>query len=466
MKVFTKRNFLAAGGILLLAMAGGMAWLAVADLGGLGRRIAEADRADPGWKMEDLLAAREADPIPEGQDSAALAAEAVRLLPAGWPAEMPRESDPPRGSKLIELIGDLGTGEALSPSILAGLEAEGQPLEPALAAARGLADRPRGRLAAVIPDDPTSMDLAPMLDLRQAARLLRLDAVRRAAGGDGAGAIRDVRAILNVSRSLRDFPSLQAQLIRFAIDGVAVETLVRVLGLGPGDEAELAALEGVLRAEASDPLGEFALRSERASFHLLMTNAVEKDPARTMIGGMSSTPIFGPRFIRYHHGHGLEMFAVMMEIARAPDHEQLARIDELAGQVRGKRRSFGVLADLLVPALGSALEAGLRARTNLNAARVLVALERARLASGKWPESAEALPTAILPEIPQDSFADAPLGADRLEDGWEVSSAATRRSPAGARDPRGEIRLRLLDPGRRNKAAEQPATSGGEKPAP
>jgi hypothetical protein len=482
-KVFTRRNFAIAGGVLLLAIAGGAAWLAVADFGDLGRRIAEADRDDPGWKMGDLLAAQKADPIPEGQDSAILAAEAVKLLPAGWladPAQVSdtpggaqpaQASDPPRGVQLLGLLEKLGPGEALPPGVLAGLEAECQSLGPALAKARGLADRPRGRVAVSVPDVPVLMDFTPVQDLRQVARLLRLDAIRLAAAGDGAGALRDVRAILNEARSLRDVPSLLAQLVRFALDTVAVDTLVRVLGLGAGTSAELAALEALLQAEASEPLGVFALRSERASFHQLMTNAIEKDPSAGGMAGMGSLPIFGPRMIRYYHGHGLEMFAVVVEIARAPDREQLARFDELVGQVQGKqpgasRRSFGILADQLLPALRSAVEGGLRVRTNLNAARVLVALERARLADGKWPESAAALPTAILPEIPQDSFADAPLSADRLEDGWEVASVATRKSPAGARDPRGEIRLRLLDPERRGKPAEQPAIPEGEKSAP
>lgn len=467
MKVFTKRNALIVAGILLLAVIGGMAWLVTADIGGLSRWIAETDRRDPGWRMEDLLAAQEADPIPEEEDSASLAEEAVKLIPAGWPGGSQQgEPDPPRGERLLDLIDGLKPGEVLPPEVLAGLKAECEALEPALVKARGIADRPRGRLAVSIPSNPILVDLADVQDLRQVARLLHLDAIRRAAEGDGDGAIRDVRAILNTARSLRDVPVLMAQLIRSALDSVAVNTLERVLGQGTASEAELAKLQALLDAEASEPLGVFALRSERASFNSLMVGWAD---GRQGVGmpGLHKIPIAGPALVRHYHGGGLEMFSAVMEIAAAPDHEQRALFDELEQEMKGMRpgvrqRSFGTLADLLVPSLRSALEAGLRTRATLNAARVLVALERARLAGGKWPKSVDVLPRAILPEIPEDSFADAPLRVIRLEDGWEVGSAYQVKRPDGSKDPKSEIRLRLFNPERRKFPMEQPATPEGD----
>src|SRR5713101_7043643 len=45
--------------------------------------LAELDRTDPGWRLQDIEAARAA--VPEKQNSAVVVAESFRWLPQSWP---------------------------------------------------------------------------------------------------------------------------------------------------------------------------------------------------------------------------------------------------------------------------------------------------------------------------------------------------------------------------------------------
>src|SRR5262249_34556717 len=94
--------------------------------------LAELDRIEPGWRLEDIEAAREQ--IPEEENSARTVIEAASLLPHEWPSQ-----------KFAERFAHLAPQEQLAPDDLTQLQQELLRLRPALDAAGKLADMPRGR---------------------------------------------------------------------------------------------------------------------------------------------------------------------------------------------------------------------------------------------------------------------------------------------------------------------------------
>ena len=80
-------------GVLILAFlaALGLFWNREKRASKLQEMLAEMDRGEPGWRLDDIEAAREV--VPEEENSARAIVDAARLLPRTWPPK-----DFPRGT--------------------------------------------------------------------------------------------------------------------------------------------------------------------------------------------------------------------------------------------------------------------------------------------------------------------------------------------------------------------------------
>ena len=88
--------------------------------------------------------------------------------------------------------------------------------------------------------------------------------------GDLDGAIHSCRAILGVARSIGDEPTLISALVRWAIDGLAMPAVRRVVASGePSDEA-LARLQDDFLDELEEPTVLRGLRGECAMLDALI----------------------------------------------------------------------------------------------------------------------------------------------------------------------------------------------------
>src|SRR5262249_46501919 len=152
------------------------------------------DRAEPGWRLKDLEAARDA--VPEEENSARVVVAARKLLPPDWP---PRE--------LVDALDGLLPPERLTPEQWARLSAALQAVGRGAAGAAKLAARPRGRPHIPYRRVVLNTPLEDQQGARSAAVLLKYDALRRADAGDMAGALASCRAALNAGRSIGDEPN-------------------------------------------------------------------------------------------------------------------------------------------------------------------------------------------------------------------------------------------------------------------
>jgi hypothetical protein len=111
--------------------------------------IAEADRLDPRWRLEDVEADQTV--VPDAENSATVVIAAKQLLPAKWPfwdSPAVPEDPPGTGQKreaLQKSFGDLGPHRQLNDEQTTALRAEVTRAAGALAEARKLVDLPLGR---------------------------------------------------------------------------------------------------------------------------------------------------------------------------------------------------------------------------------------------------------------------------------------------------------------------------------
>ena len=157
---------------------------------------AEADRLDPSWRLDDILAGRER--IPDNENSALQVREIAAKLPGAWP-----------GIKLYDpsFLPKSETPEVrLSREAIAQLQNALEAAEDIVPAARRLAESPRGQLDDMRPKSERLEQVAglnasvdvnfPYGDsVRRVSFLLWVDAKLRIEAGDVETAILDLRAM-------------------------------------------------------------------------------------------------------------------------------------------------------------------------------------------------------------------------------------------------------------------------------
>jgi hypothetical protein len=398
--------------------------------------VAEADRSDPHWRLEDIEANRAA--VPEGQNAAEWVRAAKRGLPGNWrPAwEVPLYGKAAPGAEekrvaLEQRFRQLEPQRQLDGEELAALRAELKKVAPALPSARKLADLPQGRSPPIAYSPDWIGTLLPYTqEARDVASLLEFDAELRAQDGDADGALASCRGVLNAGRSLGDEPTLISQLVRMGCRTAAVDRVERVLAQGEPSDAALLEVQRLLEKEEPEPLLLFGMRGERAGMDRflegLQTGKVKMGPMLAAVNGSrgSSPPLetaalMSSAVVESQRAAMLRRTNRLVEIAQLPPDQQEAQIKEL----RATLKNEPLLVRMLEPALEKVAQTYRRSRAQLRCAVTAVAAERYRRAKGHWPDRLEELVEAgYLGQVPDDLYESGPLRWRGLDDGAVVYS--------------------------------------------
>ena len=260
------RFILVAGGLILafasiaLLMLSSQSWQA-------DRRYreaaAEADRLDPGWRLDDIMAQRAK--VPDAINSALRVRKIAEQLPRGWPG-------------LTRYDGSFSETETpevrLEPERLSQLREAIEPAVDVISQARLLADYPRGQLEGTRPQiewlEPQGRPNAfidvnfPYSDeVSRVVFMLWFDAKLRIEAGDMDAAIKDVQAMICTGRSVGDYPGLTAQMTRAGAIWRAIPCLEICARTGPGRRA-LAGCPPIASGGRSAPPEPDARDSRRA----------------------------------------------------------------------------------------------------------------------------------------------------------------------------------------------------------
>ncbi len=448
----------------------------------LQRAMAETDRLDPGWRMEELEAKRAF--VPDEENSGLVVAAVVPLMPPGWPGW---DVNPPNSKPNVKdaqamqkLVGGLSKSEMLSdPCILWDaryvtiLREEITRAEPALAEAHKVLGRARGRYPITYMPDPFSMRLPQLQDARKCKDLLACEATLRALDQDTEGAITCCRAIVSVSRSLGDEPPLISMLVRMAIRQAALQRIEQTLALGQPKSDTLAALQQLLEEDEKEPLFLVGMRGERAGMDGLMQAIQQGDISASRAirqlgvqGFMLDVPdgLLGFEAVIVSGSFKSQRAALLrfnnrlVEIAKLPVEDQAAPLAEM----KRLANDLPVLGSNFAPQCINVGENWIGFQASLRCAIALLAVERYRQAHGHWPRSLSDLVPDYLAKVPIDPYDAAPLRFRSFVDGVVVYSVGADREDNGGkfdRNPqaKGSDRgFRLWDVARRRQPPRLP----------
>lgn len=409
------------------------------------RALAEADKLDPSWRLEDLEARRVA--VPDEDNSALQTMAVANAIPPNWPswffpaAGQVSDLAERQRKALEESFSELPPPVQLSEDQLAALGGEIGRAAAAVALARKLADMPRGRHPITYAPDWISTMLPTVQCARSSVNVLQYDALLRAHAGDIDGALLSARAALNAGRSLADEPFLITLLIRHACQTIALRAVERALAQGEASEGALRLLQQIVEEEENDPGFLVALRGERAgvdqAVQFLSTSKLTNLHQMTrMMSGLAAAPgpavphqwetlrMYLPGSLKANRAALIRYQTQLVEIAKLPTEQQEARIRALVATLPKQP----VLVRMLAPAVTKVAGVHHRGVAQLRCVSIMVAAERYRLDHGDWPDEAAMLVPRYLAHIPADPFDGQPLRFRRLEDGVVIYSVSHDRA--------------------------------------
>lgn len=391
--------------------------------------IAEADRLDPGWRLDELEAARRPFPAPEKNGIEQAMRVSAALPKPSWPEwPFPQLNDDQDYLNEVRIAMDQSLeADRLAPTLLNTeqervLRAEIERGKAAIELARQMPDYPYGRFAIKWNKDFINTLFPHIMQPREAAKLLSYDARLRSHNNDISGSLHDVKAILYASRALGDEQTFISQLVRIACSAVAASALERCLASGRASEAILLDLQKELEQEAKFPFFRVGLRGERASsdnmLHSIQMGEITYSQFRILTGLPPGYPGFsGAEWqaelkalhsylsIRDERARCMHLMNQLVESSKLPTWEMLSAVETLEKSVRDESPFSGAL----VGASAKIGQAAARVEATLTCAYTAVAMERFHLAKGRWPQKLDELVPQYLAEVPRDPFDGAPL---------------------------------------------------------
>ncbi len=250
--------------------------------------------------------------------------------------------------------------------------------------------------------------------LREAGRLMRLQAEVAARQDDAETATKSLLASLASAESLKREPILISQLIRMALIGLAADQFESLVPSVAFTDEQLERLDTALaKIEMGDTVRR-ALIGERAFGSIAMSDPAVRESFGPGGGFMLNTDA---ALLGY-----LDYMTRLIEASKLPIHETLIESEKIEAELETEAESSFLArlrlmgAAMLLPAVSAVNTASARTEAQLLGSRVIIALERFHRANGKYPETLEDLVPDYLDSLPIDPYINQPLRYIRRSD--------------------------------------------------
>jgi hypothetical protein len=285
---------------------------------------------------------------------------------------------------------------------------------------------------AVIPD---------LSDIRESAKLLKLEAILHAENGKPQSAARSIKSTFGLARSLSKEPVLVSQLVRIACQALAVSTIEHSINRTEFSDEQLADLSQTL-VNAEDPCAMTrAFVGERCiGLSIFKMPAAQIPPVLDMASNRPHP--LGALAISLYRFAGLADMDAIIYLDLMNDYvkalklspEQRREAADAAYARFDKTSRIHVISHIIMPALSSCTTIDVRIAAQLRTAQVGLAIESYRLVAGKLPDNlAELIPT-YLDAVPKDPFDGKELRYKKLETGFVVYSIGEDGSDDGGKE--------------------------------
>ena len=265
--------------------------------------------------------------------------------------------------------------------------------------------------------DHMNMLLPHLAMIKGVSQAIQIRAVAELVAGKKAEAVREVKIGLRLVDSLKVEPLLISHLVRVAMIHVLMAPIWEGLARGDWNEAQLAELQTALTRVRI--LEDYAptMRGERALNMLLLdelaSGKMREAGAEWLDGDVFSLSRFLPGGWFARNKMTLskvyqEYCIPVVDTNRNAVNMELARLSDATPELE-ERGIYNVFARMLYPAISKSVAKFARGQTLLNLATIGCALERHRLAHGKYPGTLDLLVPQFLPKLPNDVITGEPL---------------------------------------------------------
>jgi hypothetical protein len=409
---------------------------------------AEADRLDPGWRWEDLLARRPI--LPADRDATQVIQEAAARLSPAYEREFERELD------------QIPRNESLSSSAASALHAALTQATDAHRLARQLPELAVSRLPDCERPVINHLPLDSITCNRRVAVLLKLHAVLAAECNEIDEALADSRAMLAVAEAASEPPMLITILVTIAIRNLVVESIERSLAQG---EPSIAALESMQRCVENSRAAQTLLEGMRGERAINEEFLRQFDSGRVSRWQLTKLEFFDAIFridwrgfykvigVALFGGHNKRYTAEIVRyytalIEMLKDSPERAEITLPASSPTVQRS---------LQSVARVISADRRTRAKLSSLACALAAERFRLCNGCWPSTIGDLVPVFLSSVPLDPYDLQPLHYSRIPDGVVIDTIGLddnkeggKFHDAGSENP-ADIGIRLWSPEFRRK---------------
>jgi len=339
---------------------------------------------------------------------------------------------------------DLESRQRAAPAVLEGLK----DVEGKLGELRTASQRPDALYPVVYKlDDPWGLLLPHLLAIKGACQRLQLMACAKLAAGQNDSALSDVKLILYLADSVKDEPLIISYLVRLACVQIGLQPIWEGLAEHTWSDEQLQELQ--TRLQNYEFLGDLKrpCDAERAA-GVLTCDLLYQQKYRLSslsdefgaVPGKRTIEDFvawiAPRGWYYqeqanycriyqNQWNGTYDTAKRRVYPRETEARDCELQKEVAGPFNLGREVGGFvrhnyLASLLVPALGRLPYKAATGQTSADQAVLACALERYRIANGKFPEKLEGLVSQFISRLPTDLVSGEPYKYRRTNDGQFV----------------------------------------------
>lgn len=260
--------------------------------------------------------------------------------------------------------------------------------------------------------------LLPAAATRDAAKLLVFDAHRAVAENEPQRAVENLRDTASIARQWTGEPGMIAGLLGFACAALAADAAVEIVESHPTafDADQLRTLEETIHAAAAEAGVDFEselVLVEDFIQHLYAADGrmtphgydiLRRSDASKSGGHSAALPVVAIFFM--DHATQTESLREAVALARRIPDDPAAHVPAWVSRQESLRlgSDINLVGPLIEPALGKAALSQIQSRTQLRAAATRLALERFKLAEGRYPDALAELVPAYLPELPEDPF--------------------------------------------------------------
>ncbi len=260
--------------------------------------------------------------------------------------------------------------------------------------------------------------------LRQAARLLEIEAIQNVEEQKPQQAVESVVASMGVTRSLNQEPVLISYLVHVACQGLSVASLENVLNRTQLTDEQLGQLVTATAESEDHQILIRAFVGERC----MVSDGFERiHSGKTRMSELYN--FIGPLILVYRATGLLELDEIssldmMNRYVNTTDLsplESMAAARSISNAVASLPR-LRFLSRAIVGSFDSVFSRASRGDATFRDAQTALAIERYRLANGRLPDQLSDLIPAFLPAVPADPFDGKPLRYKKLGKGYVVYS--------------------------------------------